>query len=389
MDPQRLHANKRISFDDTVRLIGKPLRIERMPAMMGGFAKQFSINEAFNPETIYDRSINKDFSPESIEYRPHSSKLGPYLAGLIEGDGSFWISSKLKKNPQIKICFAKKDEPLALLLIKTLSVGKMKYPKGQFVNLIISDQVGLYKIVMLINGYMRTPKKEALDRLIEYLNSNCLEYIRNTVGVEVKSLIPMKLDSSPIISNYWLAGFIDADGSFTTVLTNRNDIKYKSPQVRIQAAFQLSQRVTYPKSSNNSDNSFYGTTYIDIMSHIANYLGTNVYIKRTHLSQQYFYAYSIMANSKFSQDRIRNYLDSYILLSSKRNDYIDWCKMIDFARDLTIPKEVRLEYCKRLKGQVNKARTKFDWSHHHRPWSLIRTFIIIYDGFYWQTSWKL
>ena len=127
----------------------------------------------------------------------------------------------------------------------------------------------------------------------------------------------MGQDSSHIETNYWLAGFIDADGSFTTLLTNRKDTKYKAPQIRIQAAFQISQRVSYPKKIQQNEN-YYGTSYFDIMSHIGNYLGTGVYIKRSQLKEQYFYAYRITANTKLAQSRIRAYQDRYTQLSSKQ-----------------------------------------------------------------------
>ena len=66
------------------------------------------------------------------------------------------------------------------------------------------------KIINLINGYMRTPKIEALHRAILWYNefdnhnSNCLD-----------------IDSSDINSNAWLSGFTDGDGNFSITLTNR------------------------------------------------------------------------------------------------------------------------------------------------------------------------
>jgi hypothetical protein len=50
---------------------------------------------------------------------------------------------------------------------------------------------------------MRTPKIEALYRMIKWYNLNY-----NT------NLPLLSIDYSPIQNNSWLAGFIDADGSF-------------------------------------------------------------------------------------------------------------------------------------------------------------------------------
>lgn len=51
---------------------------------------------------------------------------------------------------------------------------------------------------------MRTPKIEALHRLIDWLNQKDVE----------ENILKKKLDSSPIESNAWLPGFIEADGNF-------------------------------------------------------------------------------------------------------------------------------------------------------------------------------
>jgi hypothetical protein len=50
---------------------------------------------------------------------------------------------------------------------------------------------------------MRTPKIEALSRMIEWSNQN--------LNLKLKLL---DLDRSYLSSNSWLSGFIDADGSF-------------------------------------------------------------------------------------------------------------------------------------------------------------------------------
>ena len=56
----------------------------------------------------------------------NSNNIGSYLAGLIEGDGSIIVSNKTKL---IRICFNKKDEPLAKYLINLLNIGVLVTPK--------------------------------------------------------------------------------------------------------------------------------------------------------------------------------------------------------------------------------------------------------------------
>jgi hypothetical protein len=79
-----------------------------------------------------------------------SGSLGYYLAGLIDGDGSFYIPKNNRdkngklRNPIIKIVFAMKDVYLAKYLIKTLGGGTLLNPKGNYVELLIQDKKTLY-----------------------------------------------------------------------------------------------------------------------------------------------------------------------------------------------------------------------------------------------------
>lgn len=57
----------------------------------------------------------------------------------------------------------------------------------------------MLKVVNLINGYMRTPKIEALHRLNSNYNTN----------------IPLlAIDTTSFNNSSWLSGILDADGSF-------------------------------------------------------------------------------------------------------------------------------------------------------------------------------
>jgi hypothetical protein len=100
------------------------------------------------------------------------------LAGLIEGDGSIIVPETTRNekgkllNPVIKITFVDKDASLTNKLMLTLQSGTLERPKGKkYLNLLIQDITTLYKIAVLINGKMRSPKIEALYRLIDWFNT--------------------------------------------------------------------------------------------------------------------------------------------------------------------------------------------------------------------------
>lgn len=71
----------------------------------------------------------------------------------------------------------------------------------------IQNIQGVLTVINMINGKMRTPKINALYTMIDWLNTHKLE--------EKNHITKLPLDSSPIDSNSWLAGFIDTDGSFS------------------------------------------------------------------------------------------------------------------------------------------------------------------------------
>ncbi|PVV01616.1 hypothetical protein BB560_003960, partial [Smittium megazygosporum] len=152
---------------------------------------------------------------------------------LIEGDGSIIVPKSDRDNkgkkryPSIQIAFNTKDLPLILIIQKVLEHGSVSKTKGKNAyRLTINNLEGWIKIVELINGYMRTPKINALYNLIDCINSN--------YGKNIKKL---SKDNSPLISNAWLSGFIDGDGSFSIRLTEKG----KYPR-KVECKFEIEQR---------------------------------------------------------------------------------------------------------------------------------------------------
>ena len=121
------------------------------------------------------------------------------MAGLIEGDGSIIVPKTIRNQkgkmlyPRIKITFVKKDAPLALKIIEVIRGGTIEYPKdSNYLNLLFQDIKSIKSIAILLNGNMRTPKIEALNKLIDWLNA------RTTDGIKISKL---GLDNSSLSSN--------------------------------------------------------------------------------------------------------------------------------------------------------------------------------------------
>src|SRR5690349_9223158 len=160
--------------------------------------KTKSIKDLKSFSLIGENKINNDKS---------NLNFSSYLAGLIEGDGSIVVptterSAKGKINyPSIQIVFNLKDLPLALIIQQRLGHGSLSRKKGANAYILsINNYEGLILVAILINGYMRTPKINALYNLIDWLN----------LRFEDLNMVKNPKDYSSLISNPWLSGFIEA-----------------------------------------------------------------------------------------------------------------------------------------------------------------------------------
>ena len=267
--------------------------------------------------------------------------FGQYLAGLLEGDGTIIVPDLelVKRRPVVRICFHIKDESLAVLLKDRIGYGHLVYSKtGNYLLLEISDTKGLCRIVNLVNGFFRTPKLEAFERLINWVQQRVNE-----------PLSSKGMDSSPLTSTAWLSGFTDADGNFHVIIAPRKNKKL----IRIQTQFRIEVRQAYHRVSS------YGSTYWDVVSDIARLLGTNVYARSRSVNETIYYTYFFIASSRRSKTILREYFAEYPLYSSKFNDYQDWCRIMD----LDLSKKDCLDECYRLKNGINSKRTLFSWNH--------------------------
>jgi hypothetical protein len=170
-----------------------------------------------------------------------------------------------------------------------------------------------------------------------------IDWINQSTG---SSIPTHNVDNSNLLNNAWLAGFIDADGSFDIRVSQTSGGSSKN---RVSARLRLEQRKVDPST---------GVSYLNIMTSIATTLGVSLNISKHHLcppSQQpktsstsvwekdvllqtkqgkgesasagdkggnveYF---QISASSTKSRIVIVNYFTRFPLFSSKRLNYLD------------------------------------------------------------------
>ena len=245
-----------------------------------------------------------------------------YLAGLIEGDGSIIVPGQKihSYNPYFEIVFHIRDLIIAKYI--PFKIGGNIYIKENYCYLKIKDFKSVLKIIHLINGNMRTPKIEALNRMIEWFNSNS--------NLNIKLL---NLDRSNLSSNSWLSGFIDADGSF--YLNWGYDKKRKASN--LQYYMRISQKQT-DKNSNS---------YVHIMSQISSFL--SVPLRKRERKRKLSLKYNNYSIEKSYEVRSGSYISNYIIISyllkyplfgykySAISVYVEWLKM-------TKNKEYKLDF---------------------------------------------
>lgn len=135
---------------------------------------------------------------------------------------------------KIIIVFHINDRPLAERLSAVLKLGiVVSRSSAGHVLLQILAKEEVFKIINLINGHMRTPKIEALHRAIRWINEK-----------DNSSIPCLGVDTSPLNSNSWLAGFTDAEGNFS--ITNRKK-NSKLVRTNVQIFFRIEVKQNYSR----------------------------------------------------------------------------------------------------------------------------------------------
>lgn len=271
-------------------------------------------------------------------HKSESDFMSYYLAGLIEGDGHFNTPKKLKtpsgtaRVAAIEVVFALKDRPSAEFLQSLFGGRLYDHPQKKISRWLIQDKKSVTNIINLINGKFRTPKINSLFEMIDFLNA------------KGDNIIKLPLDSSPLNSNAWLAGFIDADGHFAIKGFTSN------PKTYLAIHFQLGQR--------NTDKS--GESLEKLMLKIAEFL--LVKLSKRVFSEK-FHQFVINTSNPVSNKVLIDYLNTYPLLSSKYLDFKDW----EAASNIYVHKlhkdPVQFEKIRNIKANMNNNRTYFSWAH--------------------------
>lgn len=212
--------------------------------------------------------------------------LGYYLAGLIEGDG--YIGTR-----EIIISIHIKDIKNAYYLKKMIGYGKvLPYSHtNNAIRLCFYTKEARYAVFKLINGKILGKYKR--DQLV-----------KQKYDIEFNTKI-LPLGKFDLLSNPWLTGFSDANGSFGIDISKSKTHK-TSKNIKIH--FRIKQK------------------YGDLIYLVKDALGGKISILYKDNIDKRMYQYS-STNFKISKNVI-NYFDNYPPLhNSKYLDYLKWRKV--------------------------------------------------------------
>ena len=198
---------------------------------------------------------------------------------------------------------------------------------------------------------MRTPKIEALHRLIDWFNAKSNNNVK---------LSKLELDSSPLSSNAWLAGFIESDGNFYCGFDLNSDGIAKI----VKCYMRIYQKKSYRLNSEIPENQ---NTNLNIMEKIREFLNVKNVTEIKRVKENYLeLAYEVRTTKKSSCSILINYLTNFPLFSSKHLDYLDWK---DFYHIRISKKYKSLDGTSKLislKNSLNTKRTQFNWDSLNR-----------------------
>ena len=290
--------------------------------------------------------------------------LNPYyITGLVDAEGCFTTSiykdCRMKTGWQVKPIFQlnlhKKEIKILEAVQKTWGVGKIyKHGQDSFMyrvsslkNLrVITNHFDNYPLItqkladyLLFKQSIDLIQKklhlteQGLLKLVgikSVLNWGLSEKFKETFPNMIR-VVRQKVDISEIKDVYWLIGFVEGEGSFMVII---QESKSKKTTDNIGLRFVITQ---HSKDSVLFDN-------------ISNYLGCGkCYFSRNEVNL-------IVSTFSDINNKIISLFNKYPLLGTKKEDYLDFCKVAELIKSKDHLTKQGIENIKRIKSNMNSKR---------------------------------
>jgi len=289
--------------------------------------------------------------------------LNPYyITGLVDAEGCFTTSiykdCRMKKGWQVKPIFQlnlhKKDIKILEAVQKTWGVGKiykhgedsLMYRVSSLKNLrvitnhfdnypLITQKLADYQLfkqsIDLIQKKLHLTEKGLLELvgIKSVLNWGLSEKFKETFPNMIPVVRP-KVDISEIKDVYWLIGFVEGEGSFMVII---QESKSKETD-NIGLRFVITQ---HSKDS-------------ELLDNISKYLGCGkCYFSRNEVNL-------IVSTFSDINNKIISLFNKYPLLGTKKEDYLDFCKVAELIKSKDHLTKKGIEDIKIIKSNMNSKR---------------------------------
>jgi hypothetical protein len=232
------------------------------------------VTKAYNSRVGTSEAIRLLNINTKISKNRQNKTWNEWLAGLIDGDGSFLLSKK--GYASLEITMDIRDEH-ALQIIKNVYGGSIKLRSGaNALRYRLHHKSGLLNLICDVNGHIRNS-----HRLIQ-LNKICYKY-------DLSLIYPEKL----LYDSAWFAGFVDADGTITINQTNTQlsiSASQKTSEI-LQPLLELYKGNIYIDRGSSQSFKWYITKREDILK-LVEYFKINplrsAKKNRLHLIQKYY-----------------------------------------------------------------------------------------------------
>lgn len=272
-----------------------------------------------------------------------------WFIGFSEGDGSF-IRAK-RGDLYFIITQDSQDIHILYYIQEQLGFGKV-IKQGQTTHrYIVQNNLELYLIALLFNGSIKLPSKlRDYIGFVEDLNIKILKgkfsrklNTNNTRDREILSLIKpidiIKTTSSLTLTDFWLAGFIDAEGCFYINININNSLKTNTLKYNI--LFDINQK------SLENKHIFYQLISLFKVGRIYNHQAVNNYYYRI-----------IGLNNLLV---LINYLEVYPLKTQKFKSYLLWLDIFKKIKEIkTLNKKMEYKDLLELKSLSQCINNKKD-----------------------------
>nr|YP_009690278.1 LAGLIDADG homing endonuclease [Fomitiporia mediterranea]QEG57058.1 LAGLIDADG homing endonuclease [Fomitiporia mediterranea] len=328
----------------------------------------------YTSETLRNKTLT-NIKKVSIHVPTHLKptndfNFGHYLAGLIDGNGTFSVDPKGKNNLQLVISFNKLDASLAYFVKGQLGYGSVRKNQTEII-LVVSKIQGIIKVINLINGKLRSISKlnQIKNANLSYPTNSSLNSCENERNIKnFNYLTDLKLNENPSLNNHWFSGFADVTAFFQILVTDQpinnltvnksiNEIEYKISSLTVDCFTENKINKQQINSNNNNKDwfkrevmlNFYIESKTDnLLKLIKQNFGGNIGFNLNNNS--YYYC----TNSFGSAKKIINYFDQYHLLSSRHVNFLKWRKTYVIIQDKDNLTNSALDKIIKLKNSINK-----------------------------------